>query len=73
MVALYERRSFFPCMFLFLLCRSKPTEGYGTSFIMYLEVGSGSEHRLYGSHAVVVVVLGGELFRAQSVGGDNLD
>ena len=27
----------------------------------------------YGSHAVVVVVLGGELLREVSVGGDNLD
>ena len=39
----------------------------------HLQVPSGSEYRLDGSHAVVVVVLRGELLRAQPVGGHNLD
>ena len=38
-----------------------------------LQVAGSSEHRFDGSHAVVVVVLGGELLRAEAVGGHDLD
>lgn len=41
------------------------------SVLRYLEVSSGGEHRLDSSHPVVVVMLGGELLWAQSIGGHN--
>lgn len=40
--------------------------------VLELQVARRRQHRLDRPHAVVVVVLGGELFRAQSVGGHNL-
>ena len=52
-----------------LHCRNQQKKVYGTN----LEFRSSSEHRLHGFHAIVVVVLGGELLRTQSVGGNNLD
>lgn len=36
---------------------------------VHLEVASGGQHRLDGPHAVVIVVLGGELLRAQAIRG----
>lgn len=37
-----------------------------------LEVAGGGEHGLDGTHAIVVMVLRGELLRAQAVGGHDL-
>lgn len=36
---------------------------------VYLQVARGREHRLHGPHAVVVVMLRGQLLRAQAVRG----
>lgn len=40
--------------------------------VLELEVAGGGEHRLDSAHAVVIVVLRGELLRAQAVGGHDL-
>lgn len=41
-------------------------------WVLELEVASGSEHRLDSAHAIVIVVLRGELLRAQAVSCHNL-
>lgn len=38
----------------------------------YLEISSSGQHRLDSSHSVIVMVLGGQLLRAQSVDGHDL-
>lgn len=40
--------------------------------VLQLEVSSCRQHRLHGTHAVVVMMLGRQLLRAQCVGGNNL-
>lgn len=40
---------------------------------MHLQVASCGQHRLDGPHAVVIVVLGGQLLGAQAVRGHDLD
>lgn len=40
--------------------------------VLQLQVPRGSQHRLHRPHAVVVVMLGGQLLRAQTVGGHDL-
>lgn len=41
-------------------------------WVLELQVASSSEHRLDSAHAVVIVMLRGELLRAQAVGCHNL-
>lgn len=41
-------------------------------WVLELQVAGGREHRLDGPHAVVIVMLGGKLLRAQAVGRHNL-
>jgi len=39
--------------------------------LRYLEVSSGSKHRLDSPHPVVVVMLGGQLLRTETISGHN--
>jgi hypothetical protein len=46
---------------------------FGLVWKLELEVASSRQHSLDGSHPIIIVELGGQLLRAQAIGGDDLD